>query len=264
MMLVDVNTYMGNYPFRPVRNNTASELVELMNNHNIDKACVSSLNGIYYRDVMKGNYELLEAIAPYKDRFIPVCNINPTYAGAISDFCECIESHGFKGVKLFPKQHGYELKCPKSLELLNKAAEYGVFVQLPFYIEDLRQRHTLDVMFPLSAQEIKDAIMLAPNTNFILSNYSFVAFYNDFKNFNEIDRSRIYYDISRIECLGKNYIADMLKFSNIENLLFGTGAPLEYIDVQLVKVVFLKEKLGFTDEQVEMIMSKNICKLLKQ
>ncbi|NLC45413.1 MAG: metal-dependent hydrolase, partial [Clostridiales bacterium] len=106
-MLIDVNTYIGNYPFRPIRNNSAKELLELLDDHNIDKACVSSISGVYYRDVMKGNYELLEDIAPYGERFIPVCNINPMYAEAASDFKRCIEELGFKGVKLFPKQHGY-------------------------------------------------------------------------------------------------------------------------------------------------------------
>ncbi|HOJ12172.1 MAG TPA: amidohydrolase family protein [Clostridiales bacterium] len=262
-MIIDVNTYIGNYPFRPIRNNSPREFVNLMDRHDIDKACVSSLSGIYYRDVIKGNYELLEGIAPYQDRLIPVCNINPIYAKSMSDFCECVEKLGFKGVKLFPRQHGYELSNEKSVELLNKAAEYGVFVQLPLYIEDLRQRHPMDIDYPLSAQEIMDAALLAPKTDFILSNYSFSTFKDVFHDISNKRQGHIYYDISRVECLKRNFIADMLEFTDIEHLLFGTGAPLEYIDVQLVKLSYFPQTLGLTEKQIELIKSGNMIKLLR-
>lgn len=263
-MIIDVNVYVGNYPFRPVRNNTASKLVELLDKHGVDKGCVSSLNGIYYRDVMAGNYELLEEIAPYGNKLIPVCNINPIYADAKEDFRVCIEELGFKGVKLFPKQHGYSLSDEKCTELLKRAAEYGIFVQLPVYVEDLRQRHHLDAMYPLSAEEIKEAVINSPDTKFILSNFSFVSYYGVFNNLSDEQRANIFYDISRIEILYRNHIRDMLKFTSIENLLFGSGAPLEYIDVQLIKMAFLQQKLGITEEEVELVGSKNMMNLLER
>lgn len=263
MMLIDVNAYLGHYPFRPIRNNTAEEFVSLMDTYNIDMACVSSLEGIYYRDVMKGNYELIEEIAPFKERLIPICNINPMYAESLADFRECVEKLGFKGVKLFPRQHNYDICEEKITKFLNIAAEYGVFVHFPIYIEDLRQRHNLDVKEPLTSKELRTMALLAPKTDIVLSNYNFNSYKDEFKIMEGQRQGGIYFDISRIECLKITVMNEMMEFSDLEHLVFGTGAPLNYIDVQLLKIHYLPQVMKIKEDKVDSIKSANVKKLLK-
>lgn len=260
-MLIDVNTYIGHYPFRATRNNTAREMVALMDRYNIAKACVSSISGVYYRDVMQGNYELLEEIKPYSGRFIPVCNINPTYANAKNDFYKCIKELGFKAVKLFPRQHNYALDCPAAIEILNIATEHNIPVQLPIYIEDLRQRHTMDIMNHITPEEILAALELAPKTTFIISNINQAVYAEVLHSPNYRHSGNIYYDTGRMDCLAKDTFAQAIERAGIEHILFGTGAPLQYIDVQLVKLAFLPDTSGITEKQMELIKSQNAVKL---
>ena len=76
-MIIDVNAYIGHWPFRKIEYDTAEKLLRLMDNKGIDIACVSNLNSIFYRDVMEGNIELIKQIKTHTDRFIPFGLINP-------------------------------------------------------------------------------------------------------------------------------------------------------------------------------------------
>ena len=69
-MLIDMNTYVGRWPFRKVGNGTADELIKVMDASCIDIAAVSSFNAIFYKDSQQGNEELSEQIDHYKERFI--------------------------------------------------------------------------------------------------------------------------------------------------------------------------------------------------
>lgn len=260
-MLIDVNMYLGHYPFRKTQNQTAPELVRLMDEYEIDMACVSSISGIYYRDVMQGNYELLDEIADYKDRFIPMCTINPVYACAKEDLETCITKLGFKGIRLFPKQHGYRLDCPEAVAILKAAAEYKVPVQLPIYLEDPRQRHPMDYIDPLNEEEIEKAALEAEATDIMLTNFYHQLYAPDLANIRSKRSGSICYDIGRIDCLTQDSFADVLNSCGIENMYFGSGAPLQYIDVQLVKLAFLPQTLHITQEQIETIKSRNAIKL---
>jgi len=78
-MIFDCNAYLGHWFARQIRNNTAPELVALMDENEIDKACVGSLSAIMYRNGQPGNEKLAEEIADYRDRLVPFGVINPDY-----------------------------------------------------------------------------------------------------------------------------------------------------------------------------------------
>ena len=55
-MIIDVNTYIGHWPFRQVLDSTPEGLINLMDKSGIDMACVSNLNAIFiemFRTEMK-------------------------------------------------------------------------------------------------------------------------------------------------------------------------------------------------------------------
>ena len=59
-MIIDINAFLGHYPFRQLRFNNAAKMVELMDGNGIDRAVVSSLHAVFYRDSHRGNAELHE------------------------------------------------------------------------------------------------------------------------------------------------------------------------------------------------------------
>ena len=172
-MIIDINTYIGHWPFRQVENSTPEGLVNLMDKAGIDKACVSNLNAIFYRNVQDGNEELAQQISigkEFRDRLIPFAIINPSYPGWKKDFAHCIDDLGMKGLELYPTYHKYNLASENAVELLNMAAEKGIPVHLPCAIENIRQRHWMDTKEDLTADSVTQVLSTCPKTNFIITN----------------------------------------------------------------------------------------------
>lgn len=258
-MIIDINTYIGHYPFRSVDRSTPSELVALMDEFGISKACVSSISGVFYRDVARGNYELLKDIKPYNDRFVPFCNINPKYTYVCEDLIEC-NRLGFKGVKLFPATHDYKLDSPESVKVLKLAAELKMPVQLPVYIEDYRQRHPMDFLKPITPENVKQAAIASPDTDFIISN---IHSHNFAAALSAVERKgQVYYDIGRVDNLNQISFKSLLSYAGVEHIVIGTGAPLQYIGVQLIKLAFMEATDDLTEEEIALISYGNAKRLL--
>jgi len=262
-MLIDVNAYIGHYPFRIFKYRTAVDLIKQMDKYGIDKSCVSSLNAVYYTDCMDGNYELLDEIAPYSDRLIPFCVINPEYNEAINDFLLCVDNLGFKGLRLFPRQQHYDLSGEASVELLKTAGEKNIPVHIPILLQDLRGCHPMENPKQISAEEIKDAALAAPYTNIILSNAYLSHYSYIIEPACKEHPGMIYYDIGRLDCLQfPDGIATVAENAGYDHILFGTGALLQNIPVQLVKLHYMNKLGTVSPEQLEGIKNKNISRIV--
>ena len=84
-MLIDINAYVGHWPFQQLQYNTCEALFERMNKFGVDVSVISNLNGIFYKNTQSANEELYNEIrsnrSVCRDRFIPFAVINPVYAG---------------------------------------------------------------------------------------------------------------------------------------------------------------------------------------
>ena len=65
-MIIDVNTFLGHYPFRQVRSTTASGLIAQMDASGIAAAAISSLQAVFYRDAgEERSYETVGPVGQY-------------------------------------------------------------------------------------------------------------------------------------------------------------------------------------------------------
>lgn len=257
-MLIDINTYIGHYPFRQVKNMTPCELVKLMDDAGIDMAAVSSMNSVFYRDSQQGNEELAEQIAPYKGKFIPFAIINPAYTGWKKDFLHCINDLGFKGLELYPYYHQYELNSANCVELVTLAGEMGIPVHLPCALENIRQRHWFDTNENLSVEQVDALLNLCPDTDIIITNGATSSIAHVLEKSTAGRRGRVYYDFARIDAFLSDF-ADLIKTAGADRVVFGSVAPLQYIDPQLVKLHYGK----LSAEDKEKITSGNLKELFK-
>ena len=166
-MLLDGVAYLGNWPFRKLRYNTAESMLERMDRCGIDGAVVSSLNAVLYKDVMNGNCELAEAVKGL-DRFIPLAVINPAYPHWKEDFLYCLDELGMKGLEIFPGYHNYSLDLPELKELLTLAAQRKVPVRVPGRLVDIRGRHWMDTPENLSGSDLEKIVKLSPETDILI------------------------------------------------------------------------------------------------
>lgn len=49
-MLLDINAYVGHWPFKQLQYNTCSKLLDRMNKFGVAVSVISNLNGIFYKN----------------------------------------------------------------------------------------------------------------------------------------------------------------------------------------------------------------------
>jgi len=174
-MRVDIHAYIGHWPFRQLRGNTCAGLLSNMRRYGIDRAVISNIHGIFYKNTQPANEELAEAVKPYPKEFIPFGIVNPTYAGWEHDLESCRKQFGFKGVRLYPQYHDYTLSDPRCTAAVRMATRLGMVVAFSVRIVDDRQRSWLDTGRPISIDEIAAVMDRVPDGRYMVLNAALPA-----------------------------------------------------------------------------------------
>jgi predicted TIM-barrel fold metal-dependent hydrolase len=255
-MIIDSNAYIGHWPFRPLRNNTTQGLIELMDNKGIDKAVVSSIHSIFYKNSHAGNEELAADVRRYEERLIPLAVLNPRYPGWEDDLKTCVEVFGMKGLRLFPYYHDYRLNDPEALQLIEAAAGFSLPVFLPMRVVDMRQRHWFDTTENLLFADIVKVVKRFEDSVTFVIQEGIYPTENHF--FDEDTPKRVFYEISRLTSVyGKN-LPQLLEKVGTERILFGTGIPFKYPEPTFLKIALLH----LNEEEKAKIFYKNIAEIL--
>jgi len=170
-MLIDINAYIGNWPYRGLRGNTLGAMFKRMNKFGVDKTVVANINGIFYVDVQQANEELNEAMQSndlFKDRFIPFATINPVLPWWKESLEECHKKFGMKGVRLYPLYHQYKITDECCIDLVKVARDLKMPVAIPLRMIDLRERSWLDVNDALSYNDIASLVSKVPDAQYII------------------------------------------------------------------------------------------------
>ena len=169
-MIIDVNAWVGHWPFRQLRHNTVQGLLRLMDRSGIDRAVVASVHGVFYRNAHSANEELAKQVLRHRDRLIPFATLNPTYAEWGEDLRRCAEDLELCGIRLVPQYHGYDLDSDASLDLLDAVSDLGWCVQVPMRIVDRRQRHPWDMADDLKPAMFRRFLNLRPHIRWMILN----------------------------------------------------------------------------------------------
>jgi hypothetical protein len=232
-VIIDVNAYVGHWPFRQLRNNTVSGLLRQMDRNAIDKAVVSSIHGIFYKDAHASNEELARETRRHLDRLIPFATLNPTYPGWEEDLRRCAEDLGLSGIRLYPQYHGYELTDASGLDVVDAATKLGCTIQVPMRVVDRRQRHRFDLAEDLAAAEMEKAVTLRPRARWMFLNSVGVTGKATPKG------SRFLVGISRLTAVLQLSIQAVLEKVGPKHLAFGTGMPFKVAKPQFLKLEVL-------------------------
>lgn len=236
-MIIDINTYIGHYPFRKLVARNALQMVELMDANGIDRAVVSSLHAVFYRDAHRGNEELMEEIQPHGLRFIPVATVNPKYADWRRDLEECVVRWKMKAVTLVPEHHGYSLTDAYGKAALQQIEEYELPLVLTQRFEDRRQRHHWDIANDMSVTELTVIARQHPRLKFLLSNWHGL----DGDQLAAAGlRGRCLIDFARSEVLLSKSIPKLMATLGVDSISFGSHMPFDYVGPSLIKLANLE------------------------
>jgi predicted TIM-barrel fold metal-dependent hydrolase len=256
-MIIDVNAYIGHYPFRQLRARSAVQLIELMDASGIDRAVVSSLHAVFYRDGHRGNQELHAETKAHGSRFVRVATVNPKYVGWRRDLDEAVERWNMQAVTLVPAHHGYRLTDDLGHSALDRIAERGLPVVLTQRFEDRRQRHHWDVAEDLEIKTLIEVAKAHPSLKFLLSNWIGL----DGARLVEAGlKGRCLIDFARLHVLLLKDVPKLVAALGVESIAFGSHMPFDYVGPSLVKLANLE---SLPEADYEKIAWRNAAKFLK-
>lgn len=232
-MIIDVNACLGHYPFRALRHNTVEAMIALMDRNGIDRAVVSSLHAVFYRDAHRGNEELHAAIRAHGSRFVPVATINPRYVGWERDLAEAVGHWKMKAVMLVPEHHGYALNDEHGRAALKRIADHGVPVGLMQRFEDRRQRHAWDRAEDLTQPALLEAAKAFPTLKFLLVNWLGL---DGTKLLEAGLKGRCLVDFARMQVVYRKDVPRLIETLGVEAMAFGTHMPFDYVAPSLIKL----------------------------
>jgi predicted TIM-barrel fold metal-dependent hydrolase len=231
MMLFDINTAVGHWPFRQVPHESPSELRALLTEKGIAGAAVAHTHGLFYLNCHDANLELAEAISGHADFFVGVATLNPMYAAWERDLRACREKLGLRALRLAPQYHGYRLGCPESLAIARAAAELALPVLVPHRVVDVRGRHWFDTEETVGFGQIAAFCEAVPETKVIVTEGSFDADHLLSKE-GSFRCPNLHLELSR----ARDGLCNLPAAIAAEHMLFGTGAPLKSISPALLKL----------------------------
>ncbi len=256
-MTIDMNAYLGHWPFRRLRHNDADGLLALMDRAGIDKACVSSASAIFYKNSHAGNEELAEQIAGHEDRLIPFAVLNPAYVDWEHDLDVCVEEFGARGLRLYPHYHNYALTDPRCAELIEAAAARDVVISIAIRQIDQRQRHWLVEIPDIPLTDLEALVARHPEAQFVFING--LGFTNSRLGRPDNGLPDNYaLGISRMRATVGDEIGALIENIGVDRLVLGTGIPFKYPEPALLKV----EVLDASDEAKQAILGGNAERLL--
>lgn len=261
MMLLDINAYVGHWPFKRLKYNTCASLLARMNKFRIDKSVISNLHGVFYKNTQSANEEVFEEInsdKQFNTRFIPFAVINPIYAGWKQDLENSVKNLGMKGIRIYPLYHDYELNDPRCIELVRRARDLNLVVALTLRIVDSRQRSWLDIDREWTLKDIIPIIREVPDARYMILNVANGIRLND-EDRKILKGTDFVFDTSGREL---NAISELLGIYGPEKFAFGSHAPVLDHMTGLLRIESLRE--GEADESAkELMRSGNAKRILR-
>ena len=269
-MLIDINAYVGNWPYRGLRGNTLGKTLKRMNNYGVDKTVVANLNGLFYVDVQQANEELNEWVGSndaFKDRFIPFATINPILPWWKDSLEVCHKEFGMKGLRIYPLYHHYKLTDDSCIELIKAARDRDMVISIPLRMTDLRERSWLDVDKALSYNDVAELVSKVPDAKYMILDARTTDGQTTVtpETIKTLKTGNVLFDTSRgcgVPKKGPNaeslhYLKDTF---GLDKLAFGTETPfVDYSSPFLRIGVF--EEAG--QQGKDMIWSGNVRKMMK-
>src|SRR5436305_6056567 len=152
--MIDVNTFVGPYPFRYLPHADPEVLIGVLAREGIDAAWVGHLPSAFYRDATPGNRELYASLSSHNGKLRPVPTIRPDWP-RWDHALRVARDENAPAVRAYPPQWGLGAQDPSMRELAIATGELGMVLLLTVRFEDLRQRHSLDVAGDLSAAAVR-------------------------------------------------------------------------------------------------------------
>ncbi len=250
-MRLDVNSFVGSYPFRRVPGTSPDALLRAMDRVSVEEAWVTHLPGIFWRDPAAGNQWLYETVEKH-DRLRPVPAVHPGLAGWEQVLGEA-KAAGAPAVRCDPTYYGIDPVGSGMQSLAQACAADGLPLMLAVRLEDARQRHPNDRASELPPSSVRALIRIDPRLRLVVT-HADRGFIEEVHFGSTAEESgRIWWDICWIWGPPEDHLATLLRTIGVERFVFGTGQPLRLPETSVAKL----DLLDLSVEQRAAIESEN-------
>ncbi|MGE3616836.1 MAG: amidohydrolase family protein [Gemmatimonadales bacterium] len=236
-MRTDVNAFLGHYPFRRVEGGSPGGLVQAMARHGIDRAWVSNLGSLYWKDPTEGN-AILFKVAEGQESFRPVPAIHPGLANWRAVLAEAVARRA-PAIRVDPLLQGIAPDHPELEALAHLAAEAGVPMLMAVRLEDGRQRHPNDRTGELEPWMVRRLIRRDPALRLIVTHADRDFIEQVHYGSTVAEAERLLWDICWIWGPPMDDLAHLVATIGAARFAFGTGMPLRIPESSAAKLELL-------------------------
>ena len=254
-MRVDVNCFVGSYPFRRVPGTSPDALLQAMDRVAIDRAWVSHLPGVFWRDPASGNSWLYETAGRH-DRFDPVPAVHPGLTGWDAVVREA-RLAGAPAVRCDPTYYGIDPAGSSMQSLGRICSAEGVPLMMAVRLEDARQRHPNDRAPELPPAAVRALLRTDPGLRLIVTHADRPFIEEVHFGSTPAESSRVVWDICWIWGPPEDHLETLLRTIGAERFVFGTGQPLRLPENSVAKL----DLLDLSADQRRMIEAGNAVTL---
>ena len=237
LMRIDVNAFLGGYPFAKVPGTSPGDVLAAMDRVGIDEAWVTHLPGLFWRDPAAGNgwlYETCRASA----RLHPVPAVHPGLATWPAALREAV-AHNAPAIRCDPCYFALAPAGPEMVALAAAAAAAGRPLLLAVRLEDSRQRHPNDVTPDLPAHAVRALIRSHPAARLVVTHADRGFIEEVHFGSTPEEARRIWWDISWVWGPPEEHLATLLATIGPERFVLGTGQPLRLPEAAIAKLDLL-------------------------
>jgi predicted TIM-barrel fold metal-dependent hydrolase len=250
-MRIDVNSFLGAYPFRKVPGTSPDGLLRSMDRVGIDQAWVTHLPSIFWRDPADGNAWLYET-AERQKRFQPVPAVHPGLAGWERSVSEAA-SADVPAVRCDPMYYGLDPAGAEMRALVKICGKEQVTLMLAVRLEDGRQRHPNDRAGELPPSAVRTLVRSDSRVRLVITHADRPFIEEVHFGSTPEESARIWWDISWVWGPPEDHLETLLGTIGVERFVFGTGQPLRLPETSLAKL----DVLDLSNEQRAAIESGN-------
>jgi len=235
--MIDVNAFLGAYPWRKVPGTSPEALLKAMDRTGVQSAWVTHLPSLFWRDPTEGNPWLLET-ARKQSRFQPVPVVHPGLAQWEQVIADAVNA-GAPAVRCDPLYLGLD---PAGGEMRVLAAACGaarIPLMLAVRLEDGRQRHPNDRVPELPAAAIRALVRSDADVRLLVTHADRSFIEEVHFGSTPGEAGRIWWDISWVWGPPEDHLATLLDTIGADRFVFGTGQPLRIPENSVAKLDLL-------------------------
>lgn len=252
-MRVDVNAFLGAYPYRRVPGASVDALLTAMARTAIDAAWVSHLPSLFWRDPMEGNVWLYGTVSR-EPRLKGVPAVHPGLSGWEAVLREAADRSA-PAVRCDPAYYGLEPAGPEMKVLAAACAAAGLPLMMAVRLEDPRQRHPNDRVPELPAAAVRALIRSDEEARLVITHADRGFIEEVHFGSTPEEAARLWWDVSWVWGPPEDHLATLLDTIGVDRFVFGTGQPLRIPEASIAKL----DLLELSREQRAAIESGNLA-----